>query len=85
MVARNAVLSALRRGKVDTGRAWIISSNPRAEHMFPFHSIVTVDPGRQEVERRVRQGARPEHFLTLANDWYEARTGNHNVNASREW
>ncbi len=85
MAARNAVLSALRRGKVDTGRAWIISSNPRAEQMFPFHSIVTVDPGRQEVERRVRQGARPEHFLTLVNDWYTTRTGNHSVNASREW
>lgn len=84
MAARNAVLNALRRGKVDTGRAWIISSNPRAEQIFPFHSIITVDPGREEVESRVRQGARPAHFLQLVDDWYSTRQGKP-LNASREW
>jgi hypothetical protein len=85
MAARNAVLSSLRKGKIDVGRAWIISSNPRAEEMFPFHTVVTVDPGQQEVEERVASGERPEHFLALVRNWYETRNGQKEFASSRTW
>ena len=44
MVARNAVITALKRGELDVGRAWIISANPDAESMFPHHEVVVLDP-----------------------------------------
>lgn len=85
MAARNGVLNALRKGKVDAGRAWIISANPRAEQMFPFHSVVMVDPGREEVERRIRAGERPEHCLPLVATWYEVRENRNPKEPSRVW
>lgn len=85
MAARNAVLTSLRRGAVEVGRAWIISSNPRAEQMFPYHTVVEVNPGREEVEARVRSGARPEEFLRLVRDWYDARQGSNSESSSRTW
>jgi len=85
MSARNAVLNSLRKGNINVGRAWIISSNPKAEEMFPFHSFITVDPGRDEVEARVRGGERPEHFLELVRNWYEIRSGLLDISSSRTW
>lgn len=85
MSARNAVLTSLRKGNVNVGRAWIISSNPRAEEMFPHHSVVVVDPGRAEVEERARSGVRPEHFLSLVHDWYETRQASTFESSSRRW
>jgi hypothetical protein len=86
MAARNAVLTSLRKGAVNIGRAWIISSNPRAEDIFPFHTVVTVDPGREVVEARVRNGLRPEHFLTLVANWYDARQEHkESTLSSRTW
>ena len=85
MAARNAVLSSLRKGSVNVGRAWIISSNPEAETLFPFHSVVTVDPAREEVVARVRAGARPQHFLELVHNWYDARAHQQHDMSSRTW
>jgi hypothetical protein len=85
MSARNAVLNSLRKGAIDVGRAWIISSNPKAEEMFPYHSIMNVDPGRHEVEQRVRRGDRPEHFIELVRNWYEIRSGSKVLMSSRTW
>ena len=85
MAARNGILNSLRKGSLNVGRAWIISSNPKAEEMFPFHSVVTVDPGREEVEKRVRDGNRPEHFLELVRNWYEIRSGTLIESSSRTW
>src|ERR1035437_5053237 len=53
MVARNAVLKSLRRGECDARRAWIISANPEAESVFPFHDRVVVDPGRDNVVAQI--------------------------------
>lgn len=83
MAARNAALASLRKGALNVERAWTISSNPRAEQMFPFHTVVTVDPGRDEVEARVSAGARPDHFFAFVRDWYETREDNAIDAASR--
>jgi hypothetical protein len=85
MSARNGVLNSLRKGAFDVGRAWIISSNPKAEEMFPYHSIVNVDPGREEVEQRVGRADRPDHFIELVRNWYEIRSGSTDLVSSRNW
>jgi hypothetical protein len=83
--ARNAVIDALRKGKVDVGRAWIISSNPKAEQLFPFHDVVTVDPGRHEAEADATLDADPVRMARLVNDWYEVRKPLHESSSSRSW
>jgi hypothetical protein len=86
MAARNAILRTLKQGKVNVPRAWIISSNPKAEVMFPFHKVVTVDAGKQETLRRAAQAGRPASWSRLIEDWYRVRSGadNGSVN-SRKW
>ncbi len=79
MAARNAVLGKIRRGEVSAPTAYIISTNPQAEAMFPHHEVVTVDPGRGEVERRCT-AERPLHMLAVVDDWYRRRS-----EARREW
>ena len=71
--ARNAVLSALRGGRADVRRAWIISANPDAESIFPWHERVVVDPGRGEAIRRAQAAGRPARWLALIDEWYAAR------------
>ncbi len=85
MTARNALLSAVRKGKFNVGRIWIISANPKAEEVFPHHSVVTIDPGIDEVIRRIRQAKRPELWQRLALDWYATRSGKTISNSSRDW
>jgi hypothetical protein len=87
MAARNAVLKSLRRGECDSRRAWIISANPSAESIFPFHDRVVVDPGRDVVLAQVETSSRPDSWLALVDDWYAARagTGREAVSASRDW
>lgn len=88
MVARNAVLKSLRRGECDARRAWIISANPEAESVFPFHDRVVIDPGRDiVVGAQVETSSRPDSWLALVDDWYAARsgTGRVAVSASRDW
>ena len=86
MAARNAILKTLKQGKVQVPHAWIISSNPKAETMFPFHKVVTVDPGKEETLRRAAQAGRPAHWSRLVEDWYRVRSGadNGSIN-SRKW
>lgn len=81
-VARNAVLREVQRGEVDAPRVWIVSTNPQAEEMFPHHDVVVIDPGRDEVLRRAREGGRPSSLLPLIDSWYRARTVG---GASRDW
>jgi hypothetical protein len=79
MAARNAVLGKIRRGELDAPTAYIISTNPQAEAMFPHHEVVTVDPGREEVERRCT-AERPLSMLAVGDDWYRRRS-----EVRREW
>ena len=87
MAARNAILNSLRMGEVDADRAWIISANPTAESVFPYHTTVVVDPGRGVVLEAARQAGRDERWLLLVNDWYAARQGGSATQAppSRRW
>jgi hypothetical protein len=55
--ARNAVLRDLRKGRIKTGRAYIISSNPEAERMFPYHKVIVVDPGIEQALENVRRSS----------------------------
>jgi hypothetical protein len=87
MTARNAVLKSLRRGECDAQRAWIISANPEAESVFPYHERVVVDPGRDVVQAQAVGAGRPVEWATLIDEWYAARagTGTVGVAASRDW
>lgn len=81
--ARDAVLFRVRRGEVAAATVWLVSSNPAAETMFPFHEVVTVDPGRDEVLRRC--AGQPTWFLRLIDTWYERRSAVAMSGPSREW
>jgi hypothetical protein len=80
---RGRLLRRIRRGEVDAGCAWIISSNPQAEKMFPFHEVMVIDPGRDEVFKRC-QSERPEALLGLVDKWYAER-GAPAESSIREW
>jgi hypothetical protein len=81
--ARNAILRKLRRGEIPVGRCWLISANPQAEQILPYHTTECIDPGIEEVKRRAIAAGRPARFLTLIDDWYAARSGK--VESSRDW
>ena len=73
MVARGAVLTAIRKGRLPVGRVWVVSANPNAELLFPAHRTVLVDPGRDEVMDRCRKAGRPSRWFQLVDDWYRLR------------
>ncbi len=83
--ARNAILRGLRQGKYNMGRAWIISANPKAEEMFPYHRVVVIDPGKDEVMRRLDAAGRPLRYRQLVADWYATRQGEVTDDGSRPW
>lgn len=83
MAARNAVLVKIRRGEVDAHTIWIISTNPKAETMFPHHTVEVVDPGRDEVLKRAAGAGRPASFAGIVDDWYAQRRSE--SASSREW
>jgi len=87
MAARNAVLNNLRRGESGARRAWIISANPDAESIFPFHERTVVDPGRDEVQRRAAAAGRPASWPSLIDEWYSKRSIDlaSTSSASRDW
>lgn len=75
MVARNALLEALRRGRFDVPRAWVVSSNPAAEALLPHDEVVLIDPGRDVTLDRCRKAGRPSAWFGLVDDWYAKRGG----------
>ena len=86
MAARNGLLKAVREGKTGVDRAWIISANPQAESIFPYHGVVVVDPGVDVVKARVREAGRPVNWFQLVDQWYRGRArGVEGVHTSREW
>ena len=50
--ARNSLLRQIRLGHANARRAWIISANPKAENLVPFHRVEVLDPGEDECVRR---------------------------------
>jgi hypothetical protein len=85
MIARNALLNAIRKGKINTGRIWIISANPKAEEIFPFHTLKVIDPGRLETINRARHAGRSEASKDLILNWYAVRAGETISKSSRDW
>ena len=89
--ARGAILGELKRGRIKVPAAWIISSNPEAEGMFPHHTIKLVDPGFDEALRHIQEGLRSgairdreaeRHLVT----WYRVRHGGKAESpTSRQW
>ncbi|MFZ2058816.1 MAG: hypothetical protein WAV54_15535 [Acidimicrobiales bacterium] len=70
IVARNALLKSLQAGKLGVAVVWLISANPEAGSMFPFHRVHVVDPGLDEVEACELDSAR----LDLARRWDASRS-----------
>jgi hypothetical protein len=86
MSARNALIRSLRLGKTGVKKAWIISANPQAESMFPYHEVVVVDPGRDVVVGQVRNAGRPSNWVGLVDQWYRSRGRQATApDSSREW
>lgn len=88
MAARNAVLTKLRQGKLDVARCWIISANPRAEQILPYHSVIKIDPGIDVVLSRVAGRGRAEEQARLVREWYAVRSGTAGASprrGSRDW
>jgi hypothetical protein len=67
--ARNALIRKVKRGEVDAPRVWLHSANPKATEMFPYHELVALDPGQDEVTKRC-EVERPAGMVAVANDWY---------------
>ena len=73
MAARNGVLRSLRRGEIEAPRVWVVSANPNAESIFPFHEVRVVDPGRGVVLKQLRHAGRLEQFASIVESWYITR------------
>lgn len=73
MAARNGVLRALRRGEIQAPRVWVVSANPNAESIFPFHEVRVVDPGRVVVLEQLTAAGRLTQFASIVESWYFAR------------
>ena len=87
--ARAAIIRGLRAGDIKVKRAFIISSHPEAEGLFPYHRVMVVDPGidqarvnagdgviKGEVNKdghSFRGGSRLK--VGLVEGWYRARGG----------
>lgn len=76
MRGRGAIIEALRRGEIDAPAAWIISTNPEAEQLYPHHDLHVIDPGEATTLQRIRSDPnRPTGQLDAARRWYAARPG----------
>lgn len=93
--ARGAILGELKAGRVKSGRAFIISSNPKAESMFPYHTLKIVDPGLEQALANARaagaggagDGVASGRLDRLVGEWYRVRHGgttDGHIN-SRKW
>lgn len=89
--ARGAILGELQRGRIKVPAAWIISSNPNAESMFPHHTIQLIDPGFDEALRHIQAGLRAgtirdREAERLLVNWYRVRKGGKaEAPTSRQW
>ncbi|MEN6547761.1 MAG: HNH endonuclease signature motif containing protein [Armatimonadia bacterium] len=76
---RGSLLTKLRRGEVEAARAWITSTNPRAESLFPHHEVILVDPGPEQA----LSGIDPA-LSYLVHEWYAIRGGTATAGV-RQW
>ena len=88
--ARASILRGLRAGDIKVGRAWILSSNPDAEQMFPYHRVQVVDPGEEQalinMARHFGDGRGVRDGRRLVEGWYRTRSGAvPGPSGSREW
>ncbi len=68
--ARNTVLEKITAGRIDAPKIWIVSTNVRAESMFPHHEVIRLDPGLPEVRRRAVDSDRTPQALAFQSEWY---------------
>lgn len=73
VVARSALLNRVRAGRLAARKVWLVSANPNAELLFPYHDVVLCDPGRDVAVERCRAAGRPAAWLVAVDDWYEHR------------
>ena len=88
--ARAAIIRALRAGDIKVGRAWILSSHPDAETLFPHHKVIVADPGLEaavaEVRRTVGVGREGDQAVARVQEWYGRRNGSRTPSVgSRQW
>jgi hypothetical protein len=87
MAARKAVLRELRHGRVNTARAFIISSNPKAAEFFPYHTLKIVDPGYDATMHAITQHRNQPGLRQAAIDWYRTYGAEppRSTSTSRDW
>jgi hypothetical protein len=82
---RGKLLTQLRRGELDARKAWVLSTDPDAERHYPYHEVVVIDPGRDEVMRKLK-AMRSQTDLKVAAEWYRRRAKqNAGPVGIREW
>ena len=85
--ARGSVLSDIKRAKTKAKHVWIISANPRAEELFPFHDRIVVDPGAETCRQNAEQRGKQDR-TDLIGGWYRGRSGqteSKESKPSRDW
>jgi hypothetical protein len=87
LAARKAVLRELRCGRVNTARAFIVSSNPKAADYFPYHTLKIVDPGYDTTMATIAQQRNHQQLRQAAIDWYRTYSADTppTTATSREW
>lgn len=79
LAARGAILREVKAGRVKSKRCYIISSNPKAESIFPYHSLKVVDPGEEaaikQLDISVPAGGHQKGTVHLVTEWYRVRQG----------
>lgn len=75
MAARRAILRELKLGRVNVTRAYIISSNPKAEEYFPYHTLQIVDPGKDETLKQLHSQRSTRQDRDRVEEWYKIRMG----------
>ena len=88
MKARNSLLRGVRNGSSGADRVLIVSANPRAEEVFPFHERVLLDPGDEACIANLRAAGRAQDIEHLR-AWRQKRGGDptpsNHQGASRNW
>lgn len=83
--ARNAVLDKIRAGEVEAERVWIVSTNPAAREIFPYHEVIELNPGQDVVRERAAGSDRTPQALAHQDTWFQPAIAEADVRPSREW
>ena len=87
LAARGALLREVKAGRVKSKRCYIISSNPKAEAMFPYHTVKIVDPGEEAAILEAGRSSDAPQMVRLVREWYRVRRGDgtRQASGSRQW